>query len=145
MQRRAFSVGIYAVHDDAVLLVHHKRLAKWLPVGGECEANETPLEAARRELFEETGLEGDFGLPAAHGVDGTPGALLAYEEHEAGSKGLHLNFNFACRVPSRAVRSDGSFSDARWVGAKDLDALGMPANVRACARLALEATKARKA
>ena len=42
--------------------MRHKRLDLWLPVGGEVEPGETPLEAARRELREETGPR--RGLPA---------------------------------------------------------------------------------
>ena len=86
--RRAFSVSVFCRHAGEILLVRHKRLDLWLPVGGEIEAGETPIEAARRELREETGLEGLF--PAGLGVDGTPPGLIGYEEHPAGSKGLHL-------------------------------------------------------
>ena len=79
--------------------MRHKRLELWLPVGGEIEPGETPLEAARRELREETGLEGVF--PPGLGVDGTPPGLIGYEEHPAGSKGLHMNFAFVADVATR--------------------------------------------
>jgi len=141
VQRRAFSVAIYAVHEGRVLLVHHKRLGVWIPVGGEVEANETPLEAAARELREETGLEGDFGAPAWEGVDGTPRGLLAYEEHAAGSKGLHLNFDFVARVASERIVSDGSFGEHRWVSAEELEKVDAPRNVVQCARRALQTTR----
>lgn len=136
--RRAFSVAAYAVNRGEVLLVHHKRLALWLPVGGEVEQEETPLEAAWRELKEETDLDGDFDIDAFHGVDGTPPALLAYEEHQAGSKGLHLNFNFVCRVSSREIRGDGSFLEHGWFGREGLAKLDCPGNVRECALRALD-------
>ena len=37
------------------LLVHHRKLGKWLQPGGHCEAGETALQAAVREATEETG------------------------------------------------------------------------------------------
>ncbi len=124
--RRAFSVSVFARNAGAVLLVQHKRLAAWLPVGGEIEEGETPLEAARRELFEETGLSGTF--PAMGGVDGSPPGLVAYEEHMAGSKGLHLNFCFVADVTTRDIVPNHEFGEHRWVSAPD--AVDCPLNVR---------------
>ena len=133
--RRAFSVAIFARNADAVLLVRHRRLGTWLPVGGEIEAGETPLEAARRELREETGLEGTF--PAGLGVDGTPAGLIGYEEHPAGSKGLHMNFAFVADVGSRELAACDEWDGARWVGAVELAGISCPENVRQLAAIAL--------
>ena len=58
VERRAFSVAIYARRGKQVLVIEHRRLKTWLPIGGELEAGETPLEAAQRELREETGIVG---------------------------------------------------------------------------------------
>jgi 8-oxo-dGTP diphosphatase len=138
--RRAFSVSVFCRNAGAVLLVRHRRLGTWLPVGGEIEAGETPLEAARRELREETGLEGR--LPAGLGVDGTPPGLLGYEEHPAGSKGLHLNFAFVADVDSRTLAACDEWDGARWVGASELDGVHCPSNVRQLAALALAAPAA---
>jgi 8-oxo-dGTP diphosphatase len=139
--RRAFSVSIFARHAGAVLLIHHRRLDAWLPVGGELEPGETPLEAAARELREETGLAGRF--PAGLGVDGTPPGLLGYEEHQAGSKGLHMNFAFVADVGGRDLSACPEWDRARWVTAEELagEALQghVPANVLQLARLAIRA------
>jgi 8-oxo-dGTP diphosphatase len=133
--RRAFSVSVFCRHGGAVLLVRHRRLGAWLPVGGELEPGETPLEAAERELREETGLAGHF--PRGLGVDGTPPGLIGYEEHPAGAKGLHLNFAFVADVPSRDVAACDEFDAVRWVAAgEEVDA---PRNVRELVAIALAA------
>src|SRR5512147_1374842 len=117
---RAFSVAIFARNAGAVLLIHHRRLDTWLPVGGELEPGETPLEAAARELREETGLEGRF--PPGMGVTGTPPGLLGYEEHQAGSKGLHMNFCFVADVDTRDLSACPEWDRARWVTREELAA-----------------------
>jgi 8-oxo-dGTP diphosphatase len=117
--RRAFSVAIFVRNAGAVLLIHHRRLQAWLPVGGELEPGETPLEAAIRELYEETGLHGRF--PPGLGVTGTPPGFLGYEEHAAGSKGLHMNFSFVSDVDGRDLRPCAEWDGARWVTQEELD------------------------
>lgn len=134
--RRAFSVSVFARNEGAVLLVKHRRLSAWLPVGGEVEQGETPLEAATRELFEETGLTGTF--PQSSAIDGSPPGFVAYEEHMAGSKGLHMNFCFVADVPSRDVVANDEFGEHRWVTAPD--AVECPLNVRQILTMLLPGT-----
>lgn len=133
--RRVFSVAVFCRHGGEILLVRHKRLDLWLPVGGEIEPGETPLEAARRELREETGLEGRF--PPGLGVNGTPPGLIGYEEHPAGSKGLHMNFAFVADVATRVLGACEEYTAVRWVGERvDVEC---PLNVRQLVALALRA------
>lgn len=66
----------FVVGPRGVVLLKHKRLGVWLQPGGHVDPGETPWEAARRECWEETGLEvalvgpfDDIGAPAPAHVD----------------------------------------------------------------------------
>lgn len=137
--RRAFSVAVYARRDDRVLVIEHRRLKTWLPIGGELESGETPAEAAVRELREETGILVDLA-PLEGALDGVPPGLIGYEEHQAGSKGLHMNFVFVARVPAGTeVTPNDEFGAWRWVDRAELERLESPLNVRQFGYLALDA------
>ena len=139
MTRRAFSVAVYARRGDRVLVIEHRRLRTWLPIGGELEPGETPLDAARRELREESGMSGTFP-PLTGALDGVPPGLLGYEEHVAGAKGLHMNFVFVCDVGADVdVTPNDEFGAWRWVDRDELGRLDSPLNVRQFGFAALDA------
>jgi 8-oxo-dGTP pyrophosphatase MutT (NUDIX family) len=52
------SAYIYDRATRQLLLHHHRRLDRWLQMGGHVEEGESPREAALREAREESGLEG---------------------------------------------------------------------------------------
>jgi len=94
--------------EGRVLLVQHRKLGNeyWLLPGGGVEPGETMVEAARRELFEETGLKGEVGRP-----------ILVCESIEAG-EGRHIvHVVFAAGVRAGTVRPgyDGRLVDAAWI------------------------------
>jgi 8-oxo-dGTP diphosphatase len=137
--RRAFSVAIYARRDARVLVIAHKRTGLWLPIGGEMEAGETPLEAAVRELREETALRGEFRVLRGH-CEGVPPGYIGYEEHVTGVKGLHMNFVFVADIaPGDEVVPNDEFTAHRWIDREELGRLESPANVRDFGFLALDA------
>lgn len=43
-------IGAFLIHNNKVLLIHHKKLNLWLPPGGHIEKNETPDDAVKREF-----------------------------------------------------------------------------------------------
>lgn len=62
-----WTVGVFIVHENKVLLRFHESYNTFLAVGGHVELDEDPLQAAKRECFEEVGLhihvDGEDNLP----------------------------------------------------------------------------------
>ncbi len=51
-------VTVYVINKGKkFLLLLHKKLQRWLPLGGKVDGHKTPDEAAIRECFEETGVQ----------------------------------------------------------------------------------------
>jgi len=125
-----FTVAIFVVDQEKVLLVSHRKLAKWLPLGGHIELDEDPEAAAIREAKEESGL--DVLLIGERPPTTGPGtrALLAprfldihriHETHE------HIGMIYWARPTSGALTlSEAEHDDIRWCTPADLDSLQPP-------------------
>ena len=48
-----FTVAIFVVHDAKILLIHHRKLDKWLPRGGHIDFEKAP--GASRGFFKNSG------------------------------------------------------------------------------------------
>ena len=55
MLKKCIVTSCIVTRRGKILLIHHKKLKKWMYPGGHVESNETPLEAVVRETKEETG------------------------------------------------------------------------------------------
>ena len=115
-----------------VLLIHHRKLDRWLQPGGHVDGGESPLEAARREVTEETGLVDLTPAPwhACH-----PGLPFDVDPHGIpanAAKGepahVHYDFRFAFLVDGTARLSlDGSeVLGARWASFDEAASLLAP-------------------
>jgi 8-oxo-dGTP pyrophosphatase MutT (NUDIX family) len=139
-----FTVAIFIVHDGKVLLIHHRELNKWLPIGGHIELDEDPEAAALREAREESGLEIELigERPPTTGA-GTR-ALIAprfLDIHYINDTHDHIGMIYWARLrngsstASPQQLSAPNFSptlapaehhDIRWCSAADLDQLQPP-------------------
>ena len=54
---RHFTATGFIVHRGSVALHWHAKVKAWLPPGGHIEPNEDPVQAVKREILEETGLQ----------------------------------------------------------------------------------------
>jgi 8-oxo-dGTP pyrophosphatase MutT (NUDIX family) len=58
--KKEFTATVYIIKNNQILLHPHPKHGKWLPPGGHIEKNETPPDAAKREVMEECGIEIEF-------------------------------------------------------------------------------------
>jgi len=81
----------FVVGPRGVLLLKHKRLGFWMQPGGHIDPGETPWDAAKRECWEETGLDVQFVGPFDE--DGVP-ELVHVDVHPGGRGHTHLDLRY---------------------------------------------------
>jgi 8-oxo-dGTP pyrophosphatase MutT (NUDIX family) len=122
-----FTVAIFAVHDRKVLLVHHRKLLKWLPLGGHIELDEDPEVAAFREGREESGL--DLELLGERPPTTGPGtrALIAprfLDIHRINETHEHIGMIYWARPRGGSLAlAREEHHDIRWCSEEELDHL----------------------
>jgi 8-oxo-dGTP pyrophosphatase MutT (NUDIX family) len=121
----------------SLLLIHHRKLNRWLQPGGHLEPNETPLQAAHREVAEEAGLDGLELLPA---ITADPAIPLDIDIHliPANSKKsepahLHHDFRYVMVVPDNQPGMLKPLAteviDAKWCPLKGSGSKEIPGSV----------------
>lgn len=125
-----FTVAIFIVHDGKVLVIHHRKLNKWLPIGGHIELDEDPEQAALREAKEESGL--DVELIGERPPTTEPGtrALIGprfLDIHRISDTHEHIGMIYWARVKSGSTTlAAEEHHDIRWCTAAELEALRPP-------------------
>jgi 8-oxo-dGTP pyrophosphatase MutT (NUDIX family) len=128
-----FTVAIFVVHDGKVLVIHHRKLDKWLPLGGHIELDEDPEQAALREAKEESGL--DVELLGERPPTTSPGtrALIAprfLDIHRINETHEHIGMIYWARPKNgKLTLATAEHHDIRWCSAADLDILQPPVSV----------------
>jgi 8-oxo-dGTP pyrophosphatase MutT (NUDIX family) len=125
-----FTVSIFVVHEGKILLVHHRKLNKWLPLGGHIELDEDPEMAALREAKEESGLEVELLGERPPTTEPGTRALIAprfLDIHRITETHEHIGLIYWAR-PRRGelTLSATEHHDIRWCSAADLLSLDPP-------------------
>jgi len=119
-------IGVVLLRGETVLLIKRGRPpaeGAWSLPGGAQEVGETAEDAARRELFEETGLVVGALTLIAH-VD-------SIHRDAAGRVQYHYTILDFCGDYTRGeARAGGDVSDVAWVCAKDFDSYNLWAEAR---------------
>lgn len=115
------------------LLTHHRKLEKWLQLGGHCDGEANLAASALRECEEESGIEGLRIDPRIVDLDiHTIPARKAEPEH------LHLDSRFLVFAPPGAVEVVSEESiELGWIAPDELAGLGTDGSVRRLFDLAL--------
>lgn len=134
MTIRHFTASAVVLDDeDRVLLVHHNKIGLWLYPGGHVDPNETPAEAAVREVAEETGVHAVVlgESPFAHAAVASHAAPWAVIEMDVtdskDGQHRHIDFVYVCRASGGdlAVQLE-EVAGVRWVPVADVAGLPTP-------------------
>ena len=117
------------LHPDrsAVLLVHHRRLDRWLLPGGHVEEADAEIwRTAQREVVEETGAQLD---PAA------VARLVGLDVHGIPPRRkepfhLHHDLIFVFRAAADAFVCSDEARAALWCAPEEFDRYGLPGSIR---------------
>lgn len=94
----------------------------WSVPGGAVELGESVLDALRREVLEETGLEVE--VDRLIGVYSSPDYLVAYDDGEVRQQ---FSLAFACHVTGGSIQTSSETMDIQWFPPDDLATLDLSA------------------
>ena len=125
-----FTVAIFVVHEHRLLLIHHRALNKWLPLGGHIELDEDPEQAALREALEESGLEVELLGERPPTTEPGTRALIAprfLDIHRITDQHEHIGIIYWARPKGGTVAlAAAEHHDIRWCSSEDLEDLQPP-------------------
>jgi 8-oxo-dGTP pyrophosphatase MutT (NUDIX family) len=108
------------------LLMHHRKLDKWLQMGGHADGDGDLAAVAQKEAFEESGIAGltlaNGGAPVDLDVhEVRPPSHTAHEGKHSEQPHLHLDVRFVALAPAGCVATGNDEShEVRWVDLGDL-------------------------
>lgn len=122
-----FTVAAYVVFQNKILLVHHKKLQKWLPPGGHIELNQDPQEALFAELQEETGITKEqLEIIGNKPTISSPGTKFLYapiflDIHDISETHKHIGMTYILKSKTDTIQlSHREHNQIRWFSMTDI-------------------------
>ena len=142
---RHFTVAVFVVWEEKVLLHFHRKLGMWLPPGGHIEHGELPDDAAVREVLEETGVKvelvGERREDVSDPVQLYRPAGVQLENIGPGHQHIDVIY-FARSRNSTEIHADYDEDRVGWYGPEHWDELPLNAEVKGWCVKALSALDA---
>lgn len=113
------SCWIITKSSKKILLLYHKKLNRWLQPGGHIEKFENPIEAAVREVKEETGIDIGFLSKGINKIDNegtilpTPQFIMeqTIPQHKDQPKHYHLDIQYVVKVSQQKIKHNKTESN----------------------------------
>lgn len=121
-----FTASVWVVTKSKpkkVLLIHHKKLDRWLQLGGHIEQFENPVETAIRETQEESGVDISFLAQKIIAADNETKLLLIPDflveqfipHYQDTPEHYHLDMQYVVEVEEQELKkSDSESHDIGW-------------------------------
>lgn len=115
------SAWIVAEDTGQIALVYHRRLERWLQLGGHAEAGELDgISTALREAKEELGLIIDPGQASLLDLD-----VHSIPETTRQPCHLHFDIRYLCRTQQQPLVPASDVVEARWFTVAELEAMNL--------------------
>ena len=122
-----FTVEVFVVHKNTVLLRKHDKYKIWLSIGGHVELDEDPNQAAVREVKEEVGMDVKIAgrILSLNGTENykelVPPKFL--NRHRINDTHEHVTMVFfATTDDNKTIQGDNEVSEElRWFNNEELD------------------------
>ena|SRR5581483_3111871 len=144
-----WTVDVFIVYQNTVLIRKHDKYDKWLAVGGHIELHEEPTQAAVREAKEETGLDIELlGIIKEFDIDNSYRELLPpryMNIHDINPTHQHISLIYFAKSNSNQVVDEGreQSKGCKWFTREELDKNdeGISESIKFYALKALESAK----
>ena len=130
---RHFCASAYIVNPEnkKVLLVKHKKYNKWLQPGGHIEDNETPEEAAVREVYEETGIKSTLvGEHFPREDDLIRPLGIQYNRKDNGDRMVDIIYVGKPNNPEEPLKVSDESNDIGWFSRRELEEMSVFPDVK---------------